>query len=176
MARGDEAALSTLMARHGDRLMAVAWRMVGDRALAEDMVQETFIKSMKQAPRWQSGKALFGTWMHRVLMNQCYDHLRKAGTKREISGLERVPERVDEALLADEKMVKDELAGTLLKALEKIPVRQRQAIILCHYEDRSNAEAAEILSVSVEAVESLLARGRRSLRARLEAAGINGTP
>lgn len=164
--------MEKLMARHADRLMAVAWRMVGERTLAEDMVQEVLIKSMAQAHKWQTGKALFSTWMHRVLVNLCYDYLRKAGTKREISGLEKMPEIIDGAPAADEQMAADELSVTLRKALETIPPRQRQAIILCHYEERSNVQAAEILSLSVEAVESLLARGRRSLRGALEALGV----
>jgi RNA polymerase sigma-70 factor, ECF subfamily len=167
LARGEKQAAGELLTRHGDRLMAVAFRLLSDRQLAEDMVQETLIKAIKQAPTWQPGKALFSTWMHRVIVNGCYDHLRKKATKTEISGLEHFPDRADESPDALAKLAGDDVSAAMSAALENIPPRQKQAIVLFYYEDLSGTETAEILELTVEAVESLLVRGRKSLRQQL---------
>ena len=147
--------------------MAVAFRLLSDRQLAEDMVQETLIKAIKQAPTWQQGKALFSTWMHRVIVNGCYDHLRKKATKTEISGLEHFPDEADERPDALAKLADNDVSAAMSAALDNIPPRQKQAIILFYYEDLSGAETAEVLNLTVEAVESLLVRGRKSLRQQL---------
>ena len=93
----------------------------------------------------------------------CIDRLRR---RREIAS-DSLPERADEAPGALARIEADDRAAALHAALGSLPDRQRLAIVLRHFEERSNPEIAEILDTSVEAVESLLARGRRELAARL---------
>ncbi len=161
--RGDRAAAQALMARHLPKMLTVARRMLGDPAAAEDAVQDAFLKLWTHAARWQPGKAKFETWLYRVTVNKCYDRLRRRGTAR----LEEAEEVADPALPADSVMENAALAREIEAALATLPERQRAAILLCHNQDCSNIQAAEILQISVEALESLLARGRRTLRARL---------
>jgi RNA polymerase sigma-70 factor (ECF subfamily) len=161
--QGDRAAAQALMARHLPKMLTVARRMLGSQAEAEDAVQDAFLKLWTHAARWQPGKAKFETWLYRVTLNKCYDRLRR----RAPASLDEAAEVVDPAPAADAVLENAALAGEIEAALAQLPERQRAAILLCHHQECGNIEAAEILGISVEALESLLARGRRALRDRL---------
>lgn len=161
--QGDRAAAQVLMARHLPKMLTVARRMLGNQAEAEDAVQEAFLKLWTHASRWQPGRALFETWLYRVVLNKCYDRLRRKPAAR----LDEAAEVADPAPGADQLLAGSALAREIEAALAELPERQRAAIVLCHYQECGNIEAAEILGVSVEALESLLSRGRRTLRTRL---------
>ncbi|HXI86704.1 MAG TPA: sigma-70 family RNA polymerase sigma factor, partial [Parvularculaceae bacterium] len=147
--------------RHTDRIFGACYRMLGERSAAEDAAQETFLRLWKSAERWRPQGAKFETWLYKVAMNVCLDRLRKRG--RELPE-EAAPEMVDGALRADEAMMADERAQAVQAAIDGLPERQREAIVLCCYQELSNIEAAKVMEVSVEALESLLARGRRALK------------
>lgn len=161
--RGDRAAAQALMARHLPGMLSLARRMLAGRAEAEDCVQEAFLRIWTHASRWQPGKAKFETWLYRVTLNQCYDRLRK----RPMADLEAAAEVPDGAPDPQQSLESQAVAAEVEAVLKQLPERQRAAILLCHYQERGNIEAAEILGVSVEALESLLARGRRTLRSKL---------
>ena len=151
------------MARKLPRLLALGRRMLGDQAEAEDVAQEAFLRALRQAPKWIPGAARFDTWLHRVTLNLCYDRLRR---KREVTMAEP-PDRPDPGPAPDRGLETAELGAQVDRALQALPERQREAIVLCHYQELSNIEAAELMGVSVEALESLLSRGRRALRTAL---------
>jgi len=144
-------------------MTALAYRMLNDAAEAEDVVQEVFMRVWKQAPTWQPGTARFDTWMHRVALNLCYDRLRR---RREIP-TEAPPEQTDPGPSPDRGLEAEGTSRRVAQALAALPERQREAIVLCHYQDLGNIEAAAVMGVTVEALESLLGRGRRALRAAL---------
>jgi RNA polymerase sigma-70 factor (ECF subfamily) len=159
--RGDRAAAARLIARHAPKLLTVARRMVGGEA--EDAVQEVFLRLWTHAARWQPGQAKFETWLYRVMLNQCYDRLRRRATQP----LEAASDVADDTPPPDTGLDESIRAGEIAHALDGLPERQKAAILLCHFQERGNIEAAEIMGISVEALESLLARGRRTLRTRL---------
>jgi len=161
--KGDRAAAQALMARHLPGMLRLARRMLSSQAEAEDCVQDAFLKLWTHAGHWKPGQAKFQTWLYRVTMNQCYDRLRK----RPNLGLDAAAEVADLAPAADTVLVSAGVAVEVEAALQNLPERQRAAILLCHYQELGNVEASEILGVSVEALESLLARGRRTLRSKL---------
>lgn len=161
VACGDQAACRELVNRHLSKMIAVGYRMLGNQADADEVAQEVFLRVWKQAPKWQPGKAKFETWMHRVAINLCYDRLRK---KREITGEEHLPELADEAATPAEALQSKELGERINEALQRLPARQRQAVVLCHHQELTNIEAADAMEISVDALESLLARGRRKLK------------
>ncbi len=161
---GDKAAAAQLVERHTRMIYASSYRMLGSAAAAEDAVQETFLRLWRHAGKWKPQGAKFETWLYRIAMNYCLDQLRK--TKREAPE-EAAPERADSGDRQDQKIFAAERRFAIDEALEKLPERQKLAITLCHYQEMSNIEAAEIMDVSVEALESLLARGRRALRTSL---------
>jgi RNA polymerase sigma factor (sigma-70 family) len=163
--RGDRAAAQALMARHLPKMLALARRMLAgrDEAEAEDAVQEAFLKVWRHAGRWRPGKAKFETWLYRVVLNQCYDRLRRKPT----ANLETAAEVADGAPLPGSGLEAAERASAVTAALNRLPERQKAALLLCHFEEMSNIKAAEAMGLSVEAMESLLSRGRRTLRAML---------
>ncbi len=163
IAIGDTAAVSTLVSRKLPRLLSLARRMLGDPVEAEDVAQETLMRTWKQAPQWVPGKARIDTWMHRVALNLCYDRLRR---RRDSVSTDDV-ELLDPADSAVTRIEQTQAAQGLQRALSTLPERQREAIVLSYYQEMSNMEAATLMGVSVEALESLLARARRTLRQTL---------
>jgi RNA polymerase sigma-70 factor (ECF subfamily) len=142
-----------------DQSFRLALRILGNNSLAEDIAQEAFIKLWKQAPKWQA-KAQIKTWLHRVTHNLCVDYLR---AQKRYSD-EEVPELEDPNPNVFEVKAQEQLGDKVNEALQKLPARQRIAISLVHFEECGNIEAAAIMEVSVEALESLLARARRKLK------------
>jgi RNA polymerase sigma-70 factor (ECF subfamily) len=161
--QGDPAAVQALVARKGPRMLALAYRMLGDLAEAEDVAQEAVLRAWRQAPRWRPGQARFDTWMHRVGLNLCYDRLRR---RREIA-TDAPPEQVYGGPAPDRGLMAADVGARVDRALTALPERQREALVLCHYQELTNIEAARLMSVSVEALESLLSRGRRAMRLAL---------
>lgn len=159
-ANGDRQAAQELTARIAPRLLSFCTRLLGDVAEAEDVVQEAMLRLWKLAPDWQSGAAKPSTWVFRVASNLCTDRLRKL---RGV-GLDEVAEPADDRPGAEAQLMQAQRLGALDKALQSLPDRQRQAVVLRHIEGMSNPDIAEILTLTVEAVESLTARGKRALR------------
>ncbi len=160
LAAGDEVAFRMLVERHIDRAYAIALRIVGNAADAEDVVQDTMLKIWSHRGRWQHGRAKFSTWLYRVISNRCIDLRRKPRTEN----VETVPEVADGQPGAVEIIERNELNGMLELAMQRLPEQQRIAVILSYHESMSNGEIAQVMDTTVAAVESLLKRGRQQLR------------
>ncbi len=160
-ATGDRQAAAMLMHRHLPCVMSVASRMTGNRQDAEDVAQDVFMKVWKAAPGWTIGKAAFPTWLHTVTINRCRDGFRK---RREQTFADP-PEIRDEADTPEDALRTRQTDARVRGALARLPDRQRAALVLSHYEGLGNEETARIIGISIRAVESLLARARRSLKA-----------
>jgi RNA polymerase sigma-70 factor (ECF subfamily) len=160
-AKGDAVAFRALADAHLVKIMNYAYRLLRDRTEAEDVAQETFLRLWKDAGRYEP-KARVVTWLYRIAHNLCIDRLR--GRREEPS------ETLDEERTSQEPgglLDRKRVALEVERALASLPERQRAAITLVHYQGLSNVEAAAVLDVEVDALESLLARGRRSLRQKL---------
>jgi len=160
---GDPVAARALTLRLSPRVLSYAARMLGDRAEAEDVTQDAMMRLWRQAAQWRMGEAKVTTWLYRVVANLCTDRLRK----RRGQPLETAPEPEDPALSAADALQNQARAAALEAALQALPERQRQAVILRHLEGLANPEIAEVMEIGVEAVESLTARGKRKLAALL---------
>ncbi|MEM8615881.1 MAG: sigma-70 family RNA polymerase sigma factor [Pseudomonadota bacterium] len=158
-AQGDRAAQAALVHRTMPQVFRLAYRMLADAAEAEDVTQETFLRAWKALPTWQP-KAKFSTWACTVAVNLCRDRLRK---KRPYA-MAKLPERVDPGLRPDEALTQKQAVTAMTDQIAALPDRQREALTLCALEGMGNIEAAGVMDVSVEALESLLARARRTLR------------
>ncbi|MGC9369233.1 MAG: RNA polymerase sigma factor [Paracoccaceae bacterium] len=159
-ANGDAEAARVLTMRLTPRALGFAARMLGgDRAEAEDVVQEAMLRLWRIAPDWRRGEAKVSTWLFRVVSNLCTDRLRK----RRGVGLDEVADPPDDSPGVEAHLQEASRAQALEAALQELPERQRQAVVLRHLEGFSNPEIAAVMEISVEAVESLTAQGRRKL-------------
>jgi RNA polymerase sigma factor (sigma-70 family) len=165
-ADGDGRAATRLTDALAPRIFGLAMRMLNDRAEAEDVTQEAMLRLWRIAPRWQPGEARVSTWLYQVALNLCRDRLRR--TRGRVVDLDAIPEPADAAPTVVARLQEDSRARALHRALATLPDRQRQAVVLRHLEELSNPEIAAIMEISVEAVESLTARGKRALAAELE--------
>ena len=162
LARRDQRALAQLVQRHGGWAARFAERMTGNAQTAEDVVQNAFLRLWNSAERWE-GRSRFTTWFYRVLHNLAVDELR-----RRRSGHEELDEALeDPAPAPPDVLERDRRDARVRAALDRLPGRQRAALVLRHYEDCSQGEAAEILGISEGALESLLSRARAALREQL---------
>lgn len=162
-AGGDQSAARLLATRLTPRIFAHATRVLGDGAEAEDVTQEALLRLWRVAPEWRTGEAKVTTWLYRVAANLCTDRLRK----RRTTALEDVAEPADPTPSAVQGLQQAARMDALQAALQTLPDRQRQAVVLRHIEGLANPEIAAILDVGVEAVESLTARGKRALKVAL---------
>jgi RNA polymerase sigma-70 factor (ECF subfamily) len=166
VAAGDMDAFETLVRRHQQRALNVAYRFLGDRHEAEDLAQEAFLRVLNAAPSYRP-TAKFSTYLYRVLANACLDY--RAKKRPDFS--DSVPSQTDTADAPDEAMERDERRGRVRQAIDNLPERQRMALILQHYEDMSYEEVAEAMECSKSAVDSLLVRAKRNLRDALAEEG-----
>lgn len=163
-AAGDRQAALVLTQRLTPRVMGQAYRMLGNRAEAEDVTQEAMMRLWKIAPDWQGERAQVSTWLYRVVANLCTDRLRKSG--RGVA-LDAIAEPEDDAPSAADGLQTQARAAALQAALADLPDRQAQAVALRHLEELGNPRIAEIMDTNVRTVESLIARGKRALMAKL---------
>jgi RNA polymerase sigma-70 factor, ECF subfamily len=163
LVRGDAAAFRDVVARHLPLVLGVARRMLRDEAEAEDVAQEALLRLWRNADALELGPGGLRPWLRRVVANLCIDRVR-AG--RHLTVVDEVPEQMEPAPQLG-AMARGELAARVAKALHALPERQRIALTLFHFEGMSQSEVAATLAISEDAVESLLARGRRALKADL---------
>ena len=164
IAHGRRDAYEQLLHRQFPAVSRYVQRMLVQAAETEDIVQEVFLRLWTQANSFDPNLAGVSTWLHRIAHNLCIDHLRQ---HNRLSGATQTVE-LDGGVEPDNELENTLRKQTVKQALAALPDRQRSAIILCHFQELSNVEAALILDVSIEALESLLARGRRKLRVLLE--------
>jgi RNA polymerase sigma-70 factor (ECF subfamily) len=162
--RRDGDAFARLVERHYAWALGFAERMLGARHEAEDLVQVAFMRVWQGAARWEPN-ARFSTWLYRVLYNLCMDRFRA----RKAASSEPLDDDLVEALAEDvpvgeQRVLNMEKSTRVRAALSALPARQRAALVLCYYEELSQAEAAPLLGISEGALESLLSRGRATLR------------
>lgn len=162
LGQADPAAFARLVELHFQPVYRVAWRMLGGPEGAEDIAQEAFLRLWQNPRQVREARAL-KSWLMRVASNLVVDRYRRQGP---IDPGE-LPETADSAPGPELALRRTDVAAAIDGAIADLPERQRLALVLSHYEGYGNPEIASALDVSVEAVESLLARARRTLKASL---------
>ena len=158
-------ALAELVRRHQGRSLRLAFRTLGDWHLAEDVVQEAFLRVNRAAGRYKPD-AKFGTWFYRIIVNLCMDELRKR-QRQSVSLAE--PETSNGSAQDDplKQYQVREMRQAVRDALDKLNERERIAVILHRFEGLSHSQIAEVNEESISAVESVLVRAYRKLREEL---------
>src|SRR5947207_11633421 len=162
-AKGDGRAFRVLAERHAGRALGLARRILGNEAMAEDIVQDAFLRVWINAPRWRP-QAQFRTWLYRIVVNLCLNAKRRA-PDLPLAAAEHV---ADPAPAADAQLEARERDRHLAAAVDALPERQRAAIMLTYQEGLGNAEVADVLDTSISGVETLLVRAKRALRAAFD--------
>ena len=158
-AKGDRGAAQQLTEQLMPKIHAHAYYRLGNIADAEDVTQEAFLKLWKIAPSWKQDKAQVSTWLYRVVSNLCKDRYRRAT----LEGMVSVQEPTNESQSPSSKIEEEIRQKALYTAMTNLPESQRLAVQLRHIDELTNPQIAEIMELSVEAVESLTARGKRKL-------------
>ena len=163
-AAGERQAFDVLAGRYMLRLRRAAMRVLADPAAAEDAAQDALLRAWMRASTYDRKQASVSTWLHRVAVNAAIDRVRAARPTTEL------PETLlDPADAADALLVGRERSRMLAEAIASLPARQRTALTLTYEEGWSGQDAARALSVSTRALEGLLHRGRKLVRAYMEA-------
>jgi RNA polymerase sigma-70 factor (ECF subfamily) len=162
--QGDRSAFSFLVRRHGLRFRGLAGRMMVDTALAEDIVQEAFVKLWTKPEGFKPEKAKFTTWFHRVVVNRCLDEKRRRMPASLPEGYDSADTRPDPAQHFEKKSGVADLEA----ALERLPERQGKALRFSYLEGYTNQQAATLMAMNIKAFESLLARARQKLKEELK--------
>lgn len=163
-ANGDQDAARELTMRHLGTVVAFAKRLIPSDADADDIAQEAMLRLWKVAGDWRPGEAKVTTWLYRVTRNLCIDRLRQ----RKHTDIDAIAEPADDTPSVQTQMEQSTRMKALSDALSELPERQRVAVTLRHIEGLSNPQIAEAMEISVEAVESLTARGKRMLKKAME--------
>ena len=158
-AKGDRGAAQQLTEQLMPKIHAHAYYRLGNIADAEDVTQEAFLKLWKIAPSWKQDKAQVSTWLYRVVSNLCKDRYRRAT----LEGMLSIEEPTNEYQSSSSKIEEELRQKALYTAMSILPESQRLAVQLRHIDELTNPQIAEIMELSVEAVESLTARGKRKL-------------
>lgn len=141
-------------------------RMLLERQRAEEVLQETLMKAWREAARYDPEKARLSTWLHQIAHNLCIDILRRQRREQPLTenadtiiGSDESPESLVQTL---------ETQRQLTSAIGALSQRHRTALILTYYQSLPNRDVAQIMGISVRALESLLVRARRELKTILE--------
>lgn len=162
-AAGDRRAFDALTRRHLRHSLALSQRIVGNASDAEEVVQDAFLQIWTHAGRWRGDGTRFTTWLYRIVVNRSIDYRRR----RSFLPLDDAVETPDPAADAEGLIADRQMGAVVDAAIAALPERQRAALSLCYYQEMSCKEASEVLQVSVSAMESLLVRARRLIRAQL---------
>ena len=160
---GDVQARRDLIARHVDMVFRIAYRMARTRAEAEDIAQDTLERMLEYEPGWLSPVS-FRVWVRRALLNRLIDAARRGKRWSFLRPLTDGVDARDGQPDAEETMSMSQTARAVSDAVRALPQRQQAAIVLCHYEGASLAEAAKTMATTEGAVEQLLQRARAKLR------------
>ena len=171
--QGNHDAFAELVGRHTTSMLGLARRTLNNVADADDVVQTVFIKLWQSPNRWQTDKSAFGTWLYRVVLNACYDLGRAKSRQRSAreslleasdAGDMQVSDTVDHLVKVGQQRQREQ---QMQAAIGQLPSAQREAINLAVFTGLSQKEVAQVLDISVKAVESLLVRAKRNLKSTI---------
>lgn len=173
---GEASAFDILVARWEDRIRGAAYRFLGSEEEARDVTQEALLKAYRALSGFKR-ESRFSSWLYQIATNLCRDRLRRRRTRATVS-LEEVEaaggEVVETRPGAHERLLREDLARSVRRAISALSEEQREVVILKEYEGLTFVEIAQALDVPVSTVKTRLYRGLGQLRVRLERDGVRG--
>ncbi len=173
--QGDRGAFDEIVRRYTSRMVNVAYQMTGDRDLAEDVAQETFYRAYRSAASYKR-IAKFSTWLYTIAINLCRNELRRR--KHRFYSLEEMAERDEEASVRidiedetakpDRRVEQKELGRLIMQAIDRLPEKFKQPLVLRDVEGLSYEETGEILNLPEGTVKSRINRARQRVKEMIE--------
>ena len=165
---GEKAAFEQLVIRHQDLVFSLAYKLTGNREMANDVAQESFIRAWKAIEKFR-GDSTFSTWIYRITVNTAWT-LRKKAKKHNTLNIDDTyePIVIDEKKDPELVAINSDLSSVLINALDMLPIEQRIIVELKNIEGRSHKEIADYLDISVTAAKVRLHRAHQKLRLILE--------
>lgn len=165
---GEKAAFEQLVIRHQELVFSLAYKLTGNREMANDVAQESFIRAWKAIEKFR-GDSTFSTWIYRITVNTAWT-LRKKAKKHNTLNIDDTyePIVIDEKKDPELVAINSDLSSLLVSALGKLPLEQRIIVELKNIEGRSHKEIADYLDISVTAAKVRLHRAHQKLRLILE--------
>jgi RNA polymerase sigma-70 factor (ECF subfamily) len=162
-ARGDADAFTALVEKYQRRVLATAYRYIGEAPTAQDIAQEVFLKVWQKAGQFRRESG-FSTWLYRIVVNQCLNYRRKRQSRREVP-LEQ--DFLDDGADPDRELERERKSRLVREALQELPGRQRLALVLSQFDRCPYAQIAEMMGISRSSVESLIFRAKQNLKKRI---------
>ena len=174
---GEASAFDLLVARWEDRIRGASYRILGSEDEARDVAQEAFLKAYRGLAGFKQ-EARFSSWLYQIATNLCRDRLRRRRSRPQVS-LEAMEETgpviVETRPGAHERLVERDLAQAVRRAIESLPLEQREIVILKEYQELTFLEIAQVLELPVSTVKTRLYRGLDQLRLQLQHQGVRAT-
>ncbi|MFQ5840199.1 MAG: sigma-70 family RNA polymerase sigma factor [Candidatus Methylomirabilales bacterium] len=171
---GDGDAFTPLLLKHQRKVLNFLYRMVGERATAEDLTQEVFLKAYTALPRFRK-EAAFSTWLFRIAYHHCLNALKGRGREIAASVLAKGPSNpnpltrlADPSTTADEQMEQQELRAVVQEKLAELTPEHRAVLVLRDIQGLSYQEIAETLQLEGGTVRSRIHRARMELKQKLQ--------
>lgn len=167
VSRGDREAFALLVEQYAPALQRFAVRLLVQQPHAEEVVQETLTRAWLKASDYDAERARLSTWLHRIAHNLCVDRLRRQ--EREVPLAPALESALTARETAEQVLETLDSRDRIARAIASLSERHRTALVLTYYQGLSNREVAEIMDVSIRALESLLVRARQQIKTTLEA-------
>lgn len=171
---GDESAYKELLENYRGAIYNLLYKMVKNREETEDLVQEAFIKAFNALPSFNEEYA-FSTWLYKIAINNCIDHIRKKRLKTysidkpvSLKDSELAREFPDTSMSPDKNILSEEKSNIIETAINELPENYKIVIILRHTEERSYEEIAELLHLPLGTVKARIFRAREMLKKKLK--------
>lgn len=173
IAKEDRHAFNIFLSRHLSAVVQFAKRYMFSLADAEDIAQETFIRVWQKGASWQPQGHSPRSWLYRIAYNLCIDEIRRQPASEQFNNDITEKKTISDSGDLERNIEHESDINWISRSLKELPERQRTALSLCALQGLSNKEAANVMDISVEALESLLSRARRQLREKLQKDGEN---
>ncbi|WP_339172174.1 sigma-70 family RNA polymerase sigma factor [Solibacillus sp. FSL R5-0691] len=163
----NEAIIDELMQQYGEDVLKLVMQYVHNNSVAEDLTQEIFVKCYRSLPTFQYGSSL-KTWLWRIAINHSKDYLKSWYAKNVEAKDDEVFMQVESSHSVEQEVIQQQEDADLVKAVMALPVKYREVIYLCYYEDRTMKEMADVLQINENTVKTRLRKGKQLLKKHLE--------
>ena len=168
LARQDLSALEALYERYGRVAFSLAYRIVGDRGAAEDVVQDAFLSVWRQAASYRRDRGSPKTWLMAIVHHRAIDRIRSHAAAGPTASLDEVPEDYGDAPGVWQQVWAQMRGESVRRALDALPAEQKKSIELAYFSGYSQSEIAALMGVPLGTVKGRMRIGMQKLKAMLE--------